>query len=85
VYPGEDVLLAVIAGTLPPTTMFEKVLGAKTIFFSFSTADEKLHAPNEFLRLRRIHEGMRAWEKLWILLAAGLESSADLANNDEGA
>jgi acetylornithine deacetylase/succinyl-diaminopimelate desuccinylase-like protein len=83
VYPGEDVLLAVIAGTLPPTTMFEKVLGAKTIFFSFSTADEKLHAPNEFLRLRRIQEGMRAWEKLWILLAAGLESPAEPANNGE--
>ncbi|WP_157962364.1 M20/M25/M40 family metallo-hydrolase [Homoserinimonas sp. OAct 916] len=72
VYPGEDVLLAVIAGTLPPTTMFEEVLGAKTIFFSFSTADENLHAPNEFLRLRRISEGMRAWEKLWILLAEHL-------------
>jgi len=83
VYPGEEVLLAVIAGTLPPTTMFEKVLGAKTIFFSFSIADEKLHAPNEFLRLRRIQEGMRAWEKLWILLAAGLETSAQGASNGE--
>ncbi len=83
VYPGEDVLLAVIAGTLPPTTMFEKVLGAKTIFFSFSTADEKLHAPNEFLRLRRINEGMRAWEKLWIALAAGLGSSATVENNGQ--
>lgn len=74
VYPGEDVLLAVIAGTLPPTTMFEKVLGAKTLFFSFSTSDEKLHAPNEFIRLRRIQEGMRAWEKLWVLLASGLKA-----------
>lgn len=81
VYPGEDVLLAVIAGTLPATTMFEDVLGAKTIFFSFSIADEKLHAPNEFLRLRRIQEGMRAWEKLWISLAEGLRSPAELANN----
>jgi acetylornithine deacetylase/succinyl-diaminopimelate desuccinylase-like protein len=69
VYPGQEVLLAVIAGTLPATTLFEEVLGAKTLFFSFSTADEKLHAPNEFLRLRRIHEGMRAWERLWLLLA----------------
>jgi acetylornithine deacetylase/succinyl-diaminopimelate desuccinylase-like protein len=71
VYPRQQVLLAVIAGTLPATTLFEEVLGAKTLFFSFSTADEKLHAPNEFLRLRRIHEGMRAWERLWTLLAAG--------------
>ncbi len=85
VYPGEDVLLAVIAGTLPPTTMFEKVLGAKTLFFSFSTADEKLHAPNEFLRLRRIHEGMRAWEKLWILLATGLKAPDTKPNHGEAA
>ncbi len=64
VYPDQQVLQAVIAGTLPATTLFEQVLGAKTLFFSFSTADEKLHAPNEFLRLRRIHEGMRAWDAL---------------------
>ena len=71
VYPGEQVLLAVIAGTLPATTLFEQVLGAKTLFFSFSTADEKLHAPNEFLRLRRIHEGMRAWDALLVAMADG--------------
>jgi acetylornithine deacetylase/succinyl-diaminopimelate desuccinylase-like protein len=71
VYPGEQVLLAVIAGTLPATTLFEQVIGAKTLFFSFSTADEKLHAPNEFLRLRRIHEGMRAWDALLISMADG--------------
>jgi acetylornithine deacetylase/succinyl-diaminopimelate desuccinylase-like protein len=71
VYPDQEVLLAVIAGTLPATTLFEQVLGAKTLFFSFSTADEKLHAPNEFLRLRRIHEGMRAWDALLISMADG--------------
>ena len=69
VYPGEQVLLACIAGTLPATALFERVLGVKTLFFSFSTADEKLHAPNEFLRIRRLREGMRAWELLWRLLA----------------
>jgi acetylornithine deacetylase/succinyl-diaminopimelate desuccinylase-like protein len=71
VYPDQEVLLAVIAGTLPATTLFEQVIGAKTLFFSFSTADEKLHAPNEFLRLRRIHEGMRAWDALLISMADG--------------
>ena len=70
-YPGEPVLLACIAGTLPATDLFERVLGAKTLFFSFSTADEKLHAPNEFIRVRRLREGMRAWEALWRLLADG--------------
>lgn len=71
VYPGEDVLLACIAGTLPATALFEETLGAKTLFFSFSTADEQLHAPNEFMRIRRLREGMRAWEVLWRLLANG--------------
>jgi acetylornithine deacetylase/succinyl-diaminopimelate desuccinylase-like protein len=69
VYPGVPVLLAKVPGTLPATVLFERLLGAKTLFFSFSTADEKLHAPNEFLRIRRLREGMRAWEQLWRLLA----------------
>ena len=71
VYPGQDVLLAVIGGTLPATALFEEVLGVKTLFFSFSTADEQLHAPNEFMRIPRLREGMRAWEQLWRLLAEG--------------
>jgi acetylornithine deacetylase/succinyl-diaminopimelate desuccinylase-like protein len=71
VYPGQPVLLAKIGGTLPAATLFEQELGCKTLFFSFSTADENLHAPNEFLRIRRLREGMRAWEVLWRLLAAG--------------
>ena len=77
VYPGEQVLLACIAGTLPATALFERVLGVKTLFFSFSTADEKLHTPNEYLRIRRLREGMRAWERLWRLLADGLGSSGE--------
>jgi acetylornithine deacetylase/succinyl-diaminopimelate desuccinylase-like protein len=71
VYPGQSVLLAKIGGTLPAATLFERVLGSKTLFFSFSTSDENLHAPNEFLRTRRLREGMRAWEVLVRLLAAG--------------
>ena len=47
------------------------MLGAKTLFFSFSTADEKLHSPNEFMRTRRLGEGVRAWEQLLRLLADG--------------
>jgi acetylornithine deacetylase/succinyl-diaminopimelate desuccinylase-like protein len=70
VYPDQDVLHAKIGGTLPAADLFERVLGAKTLFFSFSTADENLHAPNEFMRIRRLREGMRAWEALWRLLAA---------------
>jgi acetylornithine deacetylase/succinyl-diaminopimelate desuccinylase-like protein len=68
VYPGRRVLLTAIPGTLPAAALFEQLLGVKTLFFSFSTADEKLHAPNEYLRIRRLREGMRAWEQLWRLL-----------------
>jgi acetylornithine deacetylase/succinyl-diaminopimelate desuccinylase-like protein len=59
-----------MGGTLPAAAMFEQVLGLKTLMFSFSTADERLHAPNEFFRLRRLREGMRAWAELLSLLAA---------------
>ena len=69
VYPGQDVIHARIGGTLPGTVLFEEVLDAKTLFFSFSIADEMLHAPNEFLRVRRLGEGMRAWSLLWKQLA----------------
>jgi acetylornithine deacetylase/succinyl-diaminopimelate desuccinylase-like protein len=71
VYPGSPVVIAKIGGTLPATVLFEEVLGAKTLFFSFSTSDERLHAPNEYMRIRRLREGMRAWEQLWRLLGDG--------------
>lgn len=71
VYPGQQVLLARIGGTLPCTTLFEEVLGTKLLFFSFAYADEWHHAPNEFMRVRRLREGMRAWEVLFRLLAEG--------------
>jgi hypothetical protein len=32
---------------------------------------ERLHAPNEFFRIRRLREGMRAWKELWRLLTDG--------------
>jgi acetylornithine deacetylase/succinyl-diaminopimelate desuccinylase-like protein len=84
VYPGQRVLLTCIPGTLPAAALFEQVLGIKTLFFSFSTADEKLHAPNEYLRIRRLKEGMRAWEQLWRLLADGPHRlAADGSGHDE--
>jgi acetylornithine deacetylase/succinyl-diaminopimelate desuccinylase-like protein len=76
VYPGQEVLLAVIAGTLPATTLFEDALGAKTLFFSFATADEQHHAPNEFMRIRRLREGMHAWRVLLDRLAVWVPASA---------
>jgi acetylornithine deacetylase/succinyl-diaminopimelate desuccinylase-like protein len=69
VYPAAEPLLVRIGGTLPAATLFERELGIKTLLFSFSIADEQLHAPNEFFRLERIDEGIAAWTMLWELLA----------------
>jgi acetylornithine deacetylase/succinyl-diaminopimelate desuccinylase-like protein len=72
VYPEQEPLLVRIGGTLPAATLFERELGLKTLLFSFSTADEQLHAPNEFFRLSRLDEGIAAWSELWRLLAEAL-------------
>lgn len=69
VYPNREPLLVRIGGTLPAAILFEEILELKTLLFSFSTADECLHAPNEFFRLERLEEGMRAWAVLWLLLS----------------
>ena len=50
---------------LPAAVLFERHLGLKTLLFSFSTADENLHAPNEFFRLNRLDEGVAAWTELF--------------------
>jgi len=60
-----------MGGTLPVSELFQRLLGIYTVFFSFSTADEDFHAPNEFFRLQRLEEGLLAWAKFWEL--AGLE------------
>ncbi len=44
---------------------FKRLLGIGTVFFSFSTADEGFHSPNEFFRVHRLHEGLEAWARYW--------------------
>ena len=68
VYTTEPLLVR-MGGTLPAAALFERLLGLKTLLFSFSTGDENLHAPDEFFRLSRLDEGLRAWAELWLLLA----------------
>src|SRR5207244_5336098 len=70
VYPDREPLLVRMGGTLPAAVLFERILGLKTLLFSFSTGDEQLHAPNEFFRLSRLEDGMRAWAELWVRPAA---------------
>lgn len=64
VYDQPPVLVR-MGGTLPASELFKRVLGLDTVFFSFSTADEDFHAPNEFFRLHRLHEGLEAWALYW--------------------
>ena len=72
VYPESAPLLVRMGGTLPAASIFEEVLALKTLMFSFSTAEDYLHAPNEFFRVRRIEEGIAAWTELWRRLATAL-------------
>jgi acetylornithine deacetylase/succinyl-diaminopimelate desuccinylase-like protein len=55
-------------GTVPIVELFERHMGLDTVFFSFSTADEDFHAPNEFFRVHRLHEGLEAWARYWTIL-----------------
>jgi acetylornithine deacetylase/succinyl-diaminopimelate desuccinylase-like protein len=57
-----------MGGTVPIAELFKRHLELDTVFFSFSTADEDFHAPNEFFRVHRLHEGLEAWARYWELL-----------------
>ena len=53
-----------IGATLPLMRVVRDALGIETVTFSFSTADEDYHAPDEFLRLSSVREGLAAWVAL---------------------
>ena len=55
-------------GTVPISELFQRHMGLSTVFFSFSTADEDYHAPNEFIRIHRLNEGLEAWAHYWTML-----------------
>jgi acetylornithine deacetylase/succinyl-diaminopimelate desuccinylase-like protein len=59
-----------MGGTVPISELFKRLMGLETVFFSFSTADEDFHAPNEFFRVHRLHEGLEAWARCWQILGA---------------
>lgn len=65
---GVHPLVVRMGGTVPISELFQKHMGLDTVFFSFSTADEDYHAPNEFFRVHRLHEGLEAWARLWHIL-----------------
>jgi acetylornithine deacetylase/succinyl-diaminopimelate desuccinylase-like protein len=57
-----------MGGTVPISALLQRHMGLDTVFFSFSTADEDFHAPNEFFRVHRLHEGLEAWARYWEIL-----------------
>jgi acetylornithine deacetylase/succinyl-diaminopimelate desuccinylase-like protein len=67
---GKEPVAVLIGGTLPVSEIFARVLNVDTVFFSFSTADEDFHAPNEFFRLSRFRDGIHAWVRFWESAAA---------------
>ncbi len=62
---GKKPLYVRMGGTIPVSEFFKRRLNLDTVFFSFSTADEDFHAPNEFFRLHRLREGLEAWARYW--------------------
>lgn len=71
---GGRTLLVRMGGTLPAAELFQRELGAETMFFSFSVADERYHAPNEFFRLDRVEPGARAWFDLLARIGPALRA-----------
>lgn len=61
---GRPALRVAMGATIPIGTVFRRHLGVDTVFFSFSTADEDYHAPNEFFRLENFRLGQIAWARL---------------------
>jgi len=61
---GQQALRVRMGATIPIGLIFRQI-DAETVFFSFSTADEDYHAPNEFFRLKRLKDGTRAWARYW--------------------
>jgi acetylornithine deacetylase/succinyl-diaminopimelate desuccinylase-like protein len=62
---GKRPLTVRMGSTLPVSELFKRLLGIDTVFFSFSTADEDFHSPNEFFRVERLHQGLEAWARYW--------------------
>jgi acetylornithine deacetylase/succinyl-diaminopimelate desuccinylase-like protein len=71
---GVEPLTVCMGGTIPISELFKRIMGLETVFFSFSTADEDFHSPNEFFRVNRLSEGMVAWAECWNELGLGAKS-----------
>jgi len=50
-----------VGGSIPISNFFLNHLGANLVNFGWSTGDENLHAPNEFLRLKNFRRGLSSY------------------------
>lgn len=66
-----------IGASLPVTALMRDILGIDTVMLSYATADENIHAPDEFLRESAIGEGIAAW--IATLRRVGGQDGADYA------
>jgi acetylornithine deacetylase/succinyl-diaminopimelate desuccinylase-like protein len=66
---GVPPLVVRMGATVPIMELFNRHMGIDTVYFSFSTSDEDYHAPNEFFRINRLHEGLEAWARYWDILS----------------
>jgi acetylornithine deacetylase/succinyl-diaminopimelate desuccinylase-like protein len=82
---GARPLRVAMGATIPIGSVFAEHLGADTIFFSFATADEDYHAPNEYFRLSSFRTGLLAWTRLLARLGGTMARHPDAAVSHEGA
>lgn len=54
----------------PGYSTLERQRTRPDLLFSFSTAGEDYHAPNESFRVHRLWEGLDAWARYWQELGA---------------
>lgn len=57
-------------GSIPVVPIFQRILGALTVFTGSGTNDSNLHAPNEFVYVRNVVRGTRALALLLPRLAS---------------
>ena len=67
---GKDPVRVRIGGTLPVSDLLRRGLGMWLVFFAFGEPDNRMHAPNEFLRLQSFDRGVRAYVRLFEELGA---------------
>jgi acetylornithine deacetylase/succinyl-diaminopimelate desuccinylase-like protein len=68
-YYDKEPWLIGMGGSVPICETFQAQLGMDTVFLSFAVGDENIHAPNEFFRIHRLHEGLQVWARYWQALA----------------